>query len=415
MAGKNANSVPPSVGLMRSLSLPLITFYGLGNILGAGIYVLIGKVVGYAGLLAPLSFLLASLLAMLTAFTYAELSARFPLSAGEAVYVHKGLNAPRLAMIVGILIVFAGTVSSATILRGFVGYLQVFAPISANLAIPLLVVMLGGLAAWGISQSVRVAATFTLIEMAGLLIVIGVGTPGLVDVPRAWAEAPSPLAPGVAEGIAVGAFLAFYAFIGFEDMVNVAEEVRDPERNLPRAILWAIALSTLLYFAVSLVAVVNVPTAQLGASEAPLALIYQQATGREPVAITVIGMLAVINGALIQIIMASRVVYGMANKGWLPAVLSKVNARTHTPILATALVALMVLLFALWGSIETLAKVTSFLLLMVFGLANLALWRLKYRRQQPAGIIDVPIWVPAIGFLSSVTVILVQALIDLLA
>ncbi len=250
--------------------------------------------------------------------------------------------------------------------------------------------------------------------MAGLLIVIWVGSSAVEQVPRVWSEAPSLLSPGVAEGVVVGAFLAFYAFIGFEDMVNVAEEVREPERNLPRAILRAIALSTLLYFAVSLVAVVNVPIAQLGQSDAPLALIYQQATGREPVVITTIGMLAVINGALIQMIMASRVIYGMANRGWLPGVLSRVNSRTRTPIAATVLIATLVLAFALWGAIETLAKATSFLLLLVFALANLALWRLKYWQQQPAGIINVPIWVPASGFVASVAVVVIQALIELL-
>ena len=414
MPGENPNPVRPSPGLRRTLSLPLITFYGLGNILGAGIYVLIGKVVGYAGVLAPLSFLLASLLAMLTAFSYAELAARFPLSAGEAVYVRKGLNAPRLAVVVGILIIFAGTVSSATILRGFVGYLQVFTATPHAVAIPLLVVMLGGLAAWGINQSVRVAATITLIEMAGLLIVIWVGLPGLQELPSVWASAPAISSPGIAQGIAIGAFLAFYAFIGFEDMVNVAEEIRDPERNLPRAILWAIALSTLLYFAVSLVAVVNVPATQLAGADAPLAEIYQQATGSEPVVITMIGMLAVVNGALIQIIMASRVIYGMADKGWLPARLARVNRKTRTPVAATLIVAFLVLMFALWGSVEALAKATSFALLLVFALANLALWRLKYRRHQPDGIIDVPMWVPAVGFAASGMVIAIQAWIDIL-
>jgi amino acid transporter len=402
-----------AVGLRRSLSLPLITFYGLGNILGAGIYVLIGKVVGHAGLFAPLSFLLASLLASLTAFSYAELSARFPLSAGEAVYVQKGLRRPALAALVGGLIVFAGCVSSATILRGFVGYLQVFVPASEVAALPLLILVLGGLAVWGITQSVTVAAAFTLLEIGGLLLIIAIGTPGLLErqpMPPDF----GPLASlETWSGIAVGAFLAFYAFIGFEDMVNVAEEVRQPERNLPRAILWAVALSTLLYFAVALVAVTSLAPQQLAGADAPLALIYQTLTGREPVLITLIGMLAVINGALIQMIMASRVVYGMADRGWLPDLLRRVHPRTRTPVAATLLIAALVLLLAMWGTIELLAKATSYTLLFVFALTNLSLWRLKRREPHPDGVIRVPTWIPALGFLASLAVILVQATIDL--
>jgi amino acid transporter len=155
--------------LRRTLSLPLIMFYGLGNILGAGIYVLIGQVVAHAGGFAPLSFLLASLLACLTAFSYAELSARYPQSAGEAVYVQEGLGLPALSVMVGLLIVLAGVVSAATILRGFTGYLQVFLPVPEAPSILLLVLLLGGLAAWGIAESVRVAALITVVEIAGLL------------------------------------------------------------------------------------------------------------------------------------------------------------------------------------------------------------------------------------------------------
>lgn len=408
-------SEPPRrahVGLRRTLSLPLITFYGLGNILGAGIYVLIGKVVGHAGVLAPLSFLLACLLAGLTAFTYAELSARYPFSAGEAVFVQKGFNRPALAAVVGLLLVFAGIVSSATILRGFVGYLQVFVPASELLVLPLLVVVLGGLAAWGISQSVAIASAFTLLEVLGLLLIIGVGAPELLEWRERQAMTVGLAEPGVWPGVLVGAFLAFYAFIGFEDMVNVAEEVRDPQRALPRAIFWALGISTTLYFVIALVAVSSLPTTVLAASDAPLALIYETHTGRRPLLITLIGMLAVVNGALIQIIMASRVLYGMSDRGWLPAVLGRVNPTTRTPLPATVLVALLVLVFAVWSTTENLAKATSFALLLVFTLCNLALWRLKGRSDQPPGVIDVPRWVPALGFGASLGVVLVQLVIE---
>ena len=399
--------------LKRSLSLPLVTFYGLGNILGAGIYVLIGKVVASAGVFAPVSFLVASLLAGLTAFTYAELAARFPLSAGEAVYVQEGIGLQSVSALVGVLIIFAGIVSAATILRGFTGYLQVFFPVSETLAIVVLVLLLGGLAAWGISESVSVAALITLVEIGGLLLIVWVAAPAVSLVQPETVDYASLLDAGVWQGILVGAFLAFYAFIGFEDMVNVAEEVKHPRRNLPRAILAALAVAMLLYFLVALVAVASVPTDSLAASKAPLAYVYQHVTGREPVAITLISMFAVVNGALIQIIMASRVCYGMGRKGWLPGFLARVHGVTRTPLAATLLVAVLVLVMALWLPVETLAKATSYLLLMVFSLINLALWRLKRTGPQPEGIINVSRWVPASGFIASVGFLLMQSLFEL--
>lgn len=411
IASSSSNQSP--VELKRSLSLTLTTLYGLGNILGAGIYVLVGKVIAHAGLFAPLSFLIASLLACLTAFTYAELSARYPLSAGEAVYVQQGLGIRTVSALVGLLIIFAGMVSAATILRGFTGYLQVFVPVPEIAAILVLVVALGGLAAWGITESVMVAALITVLEIVGLLMIIVVATPDMLTgqgLPTDF----SPLLEGSAwYGIFAGGFLAFYAFIGFEDMVNVAEEVREPRRNLPRALLLSLAIASVLYFLVALAAISSVPASLLAGSDAPLADLYRYVTGQEPVVITLIGMFAVINGALIQIIMASRVCYGMSRQQWLPSMFGRVNALTRTPLLATAVVSLVVLGLALWFPIETLAKATSYFLLLVFSLVNLSLWRLKRGGDQPAGILQVPVWVPAAGFIASFLFVVIQVVLDL--
>jgi amino acid transporter len=212
----------------------------------------------------------------------------------------------------------------------------------------------------------------------------------------------------------MGAFLAFYAFIGFEDMVNVAEEVRQPERNLPRAILLALLISSVLYLLVSLAAITSLPADRLSAADAPLAVLYEFVTGREPVMITLISMLAVVNGALIQIIMASRVCYGMARQRWLPACFGQVYPRTQTPVMATVTVAALVLLAALWFPIEVLAKATSFFLLIVFALVNLSLWRLK--RHSGKGGDDtfcVPLWVPVTGFFASIVFVVLQAVLEL--
>jgi amino acid transporter len=364
----------------------LITLYGLGNILGAGIYVLIGKVAAHAGMFAPVSFLVASLLACLTAFTYAEMSARYPYSAGEAVYLQMGFALRWLSVLVGLLMVLAGIVSSAAIARGFAGYLQVFVEVPAPVAIVALLMVLGGLAIWGISESVKVAEQWA-----------------------AQATALVPPADGMVwQGILLGGFLAFYAFIGFEDMVNVAEEVRNPLQNLPRAILLALGISALLYMLVSVVAVTAVPLSQLADSDAPLAFIYHHATGREPLLISLIGIFAIVNGALIQIIMAARILYGLSKQRWLPGFFGSVNPATRTPINATLVVSLLVVVMALWLPIETLAGFTSLFILTVFALVNAALWRIKSRETERPAVFCTPLWVPVAGCLCCCAFVLFQ-------
>jgi len=394
--------------LKRSLSLPLLTFYGLGTIVGAGIYVLVAKVAGYAGLYAPVSFLLAALLATFTGFAYAELSARFPKSAGEAVYVQEGLRRRELSLLVGFLIIVTGVVSAATIVNGFVGYLHVFIVIPDALAITLVVLLLGALAFWGISESVMAATVITLIEVGGLLFIVFVGGDSLMTLPARWRELVPPFDAGLWQGILLGAFLAFYAFIGFEDMVNVAEEVHDPTRTLPRAILLALAAASLLYILVALVAVLALPPAELAQTRAPLAVIYERSTGQAPTLIALISLFAIINGALIQIVMGARVLYGMSREGWIPLWLGRVHRRTQTPHLATALVTGVILLLALWFPLVALAKFTSFVILVVFALINFSLLRIKHRDPHPPGIRTYPIWIPWAGFLSTTAFVLYQ-------
>ena len=235
---------------------------------------LVGKVADTAGLYAPIAFLIAALLAGLTGLSYAELAARHPKSAGEAVYVEDGLRWRPLSILVGFLIILTGIVSAATIANGFVGYLHVFVAVPDWLAITLLVFLLGGLAAWGIDESVMAATFITLVEVGGLLLILAVAGGSLAELPARLPELIPPPDGIVWQGILLGAFLAFYAFIGFEDMVNVAEEVKEPTRNLPLAILIAIGVSTLLYLLVALVAVLALPPAELAQSRAPLALIW---------------------------------------------------------------------------------------------------------------------------------------------
>lgn len=398
----------PSAELKRSLSLAQLTFYGLGTILGAGIYVLVSKVAGLAGLYAPISFLVAAALAALTGMSYAELSARYPKSAGEPVYVQEGLRWRPLSVLVGWLIILTGVVSAATIANGFVGYLHVFIAAPDWLVITLLVIALGLLAAWGISESVMAASAITLVEIGGLILVLAVAGENLGDLPERLPELTPPLDGAAWQGILLGAFIAFYAFIGFEDMVNVAEEVKEPARMLPLAIIIAIVISTVLYLLVALVAVLALPPAELAQSRAPLALIYERATGSAPVLISLISLFAVMNGALIQIIMASRVLYGMSREGWLHKAFGKVHARTRTPVFSTVVAAALVLVLALWLPLVTLAKITSFVILIVFALINLSLARVKRRNPRPSGLKIYPAWIPIAGFLATSGLLLFQ-------
>jgi amino acid transporter len=301
-----------------------------------------------------------------------------------------------------------GAVSAAAMSRGFVGYLHVLLELPDAMAMTLLILALGSLAAWGIVESVGFAALLAIVEIAGLGLVLVVAGGSVHSLPE---RLPALLPSGdiiAWQGIMIGAFLAFYAFIGFEDMVNVAEEVKEPARNLPLAILLALFVTTLLYAAVTLVAVLSVPPERLAASEAPLAEVYQQVTGRRPVVLSVISILAVINGALIQIIMGSRILYGMSQQGWLPKALSKVQGRTRTPIIATAVTTGAIWILALWLPLVTLAQATSFLVLGVFCLVNLSLWRIKQRDPHPKGIRVFPRWVPLFGLGASLGLILLQ-------
>lgn len=393
--------------LKRSISLPLVTFYGIGTILGAGIYVLVGKVAGEAGMATPFAFLLASLLAGFSAFSYAELASRYPRSAGEAVYLHAAFGIQHFSMIMGLLIITIGLVSTATLIHGFVGYLGVFIEVNPWLTKLLVLVVLSSIVTWGIGQSVIFASVLTIIEIFGLLIIIWVTREKLVDAPMMMGQFIPPMETGVLVGVLMGAFIAFYAFVGFEDIVNVAEEVIDPVRNVPRAVIWSLVVTTLFYFIISIAAVITLSPDKLANSDAPLAIMYEHQTGQEPTVIAVISLLSVINGALIQIVMASRVLYGLSEQQWIPAFFGHVNKITRTPINATVIVSSAILILVLWLPLLSLAKLTSLITLIVFALINLALFIIKLREEKHEEF-SIPLWVPLTGFVTCGSFVLFQ-------
>lgn len=391
--------------LIRRLSLPLLIFYGIGTILGAGIYVLVGKVAGAAGFYTPFSFMLASLLAAFSAFSYAELAARFPRSAGEAIYIDEGFAIEKLSITVGFMIITMGIVSVATLAHGFTGYLNVFVTFPQSAVIIILVISLGLICAWGIGQSVMIASVMTVVEIIGLLIIIYIGRDSFSLLPEQLTALTPSFDVSIWAGIAMGSFIAFYAFLGFEDIVNVAEEAIKPRINIPLAIIISLIITTLFYVLISVIAILLLSPNELAASDAPLAMLYEKTTGQSPVVITLISLISVINGALIQIIMASRVLYGMSRKQWIPEKIGEVNAVTHTPLIATGIVTLLILVFALLLPLLSLAKITSFITLNVFMLINFALLKIKFSKRPHDGF-TVPTWVPFTGGVSTLIFVL---------
>lgn len=391
--------------LIRRLSLPLLIFYGIGTILGAGIYVLVGKVAGEAGFYTPFSFMLASLLAAFSAFSYAELAARFPRSAGEAIYIEEGFGIKQFSIAVGLMIVSVGIVSVATLAHGFAGYLNVFFEIPEPVIVISLVLFIGLVCGWGINQSVMIASVMTIVEIIGLLIILYVGRDAFTLVPEKIPEMIPPLDASIWAGIFMGSFIAFYAYLGFEDIVNVAEEAIKPRINIPLAIIVSLIVTTLFYLLISVVAVLLIPPQELALSNAPLAMLYETTTGQSPVVITIISLISVINGTLIQVIMASRVLYGMSRKQWLPEKIGEINATTHTPLIATIIIVFFVLFFALIFPLLSLAKITSFITLIIFMLINFALLKIKYSKREHDGFM-VPLWVPLIGGFSTLLFVL---------
>ncbi len=398
--------------LKRTLNLPLLVFYGLGTMIGAGIYVLVGAAAGRAGIYAPMAFIAAAIGIAPTAASYAELAGRFPVSAGEAAYVRGGFKSRGMSILTGWLVIISGIVASAAIAIGCAGYIRTFFDIPQPIVVTGVIVTMGLVAIWGILESVLITALFTIIEAGGLIVLIGLGFFSDSDF---VARIPDTLPPLddllIWGGIANAGLLAVFAFIGFEDMVNVAEETKRPQITLPWAILLTLGITTILYTLVTTVAVLTVPPDELAKSEAPISMVYEKLTGTSPVVISAIAVFATLNTILVQFIMASRVVYGMARQDTMPRIFAGVNRHTRTPLLATIAVVIASLSLALAIQLEQLAELTSQFVLVIWVLANGALILLKLRGDPaPANIFIVPLWVPVAGLLFGLAFIAISIL-----
>ncbi|PJK29700.1 APC family permease [Minwuia thermotolerans] len=379
-------------GLKRVLGLPLLILYGVGVTVGAGIFVLIGSVVGVAGPRAPLAFLFAAAIAGVTAASYAILSRGFPAAAGASLYVKAALGRGA-GFPVGIGVALVGIVSSATIMLGFTGYLAELLAVPQPLAIVGGLVLTGLLVQRGVSESVGAAAALTVVEIGILLVVIAAGAPVLATGEVWWVAFGTGSALPVT-AIVSAAVLAFFAFIGFEDIVNMAEETVDPARVMGRAIIGTLAISTALYLLLALIAAGAPDPAALAASGAPLATMWQQLTGQSSAWLSTLALIAVVNGVIVQTIMASRLLYGMAREEMMPAPLARVGRR-RTPYVAIWLIVVLIAILALTLPIETLARATTTVTLLVFAAVNLALLVLGSREKE--GPLRRRRWIGALG------------------
>ncbi len=388
--------------LRRVVGLWLLVLYGLGVTIGAGIYVLVGETVARAGIYAPWAFGLSAVVMAFTAGSFAELSCRVPRAAGEAVYVDAAFGRAWLTLAVGGAVLAEAVIAAAAITLGSAGYLTEIVPLPKPVLIVSIFGLMGMVAAWGVRESVIAAGVMTIVEVLGLVAII---VAGLFHVPVSVATVTTaavlPAEPGIVAGVLGASLITFFAYIGFDDIVNLVEEVREPRRNVPRAIAITLVIVTILYSLVAIVAVRTVPADVLAASDAPVSLLFETLTGASPLAITLVAIMATMNGVIIILVMASRVVYGIARKGRLPAWLGAVSPRTHTPLNATVLVSVVALGLALLAPLDRLAETSSQVLLLVFCLANLSLLRMKVRGDPPpAGGVTVPALVPVLGTLS---------------
>ena len=398
---KHNNKIAKNATLKRGLNLPLVTLYGLGVTIGAGIYVLIGATAAKAGFYAPVSFLLAALVTGFTGLSYAELSTRMPVSAGEAAYVRTGFNSSTLALIVGLMVATSGVVSSAAVSIGAASYLQHFVSLPSWLLIIAIILLLGATALWGIVESVTLAAIFTLIEISGLGLVVYVGLTAHGDILADAGKLIPPLDMAAWSGIFSAGLLAFFAFVGFEDIANIAEEVKNPRRTMPWAIFLTLIISTAIYIVVVAVVLLAVPMDALTTSTAPLSLIFNKGSAGAATTFNLIAVIATLNGVLIQMIMASRILYGLASNGELPSMLANIHPTSRTPVNATILVVAIILVLALLLPITKLAEMTSTVVLIVFSFVNLALIRIKLSGEPaPDNVFQIPAYLPWAGLVS---------------
>jgi len=398
------NEKKKSPKLKRKVSLFALTIYGVGNVLGAGIYALIGQVVGITGNLSWLAFILAAITGAFTGLSYAELSAMYPKSAAEFVYTEEAFKVRILSFTLGWIIIFSGIFSAATVALGFAGYISELlgfdlAVIKIVFAIAL-ILELSIINFIGIKTSTWTNVIFTLIEAFGLIFIIVIGIPKFGSVN--YYELPTLSIMPIFSAVS----LIFFAYIGFEDIANIAEEVKEPQKNLPKGIIYSIIITTILYCLTALSVVSIADYNIIADSEAPLNYVAKVAIGPiGGIIMSLIALFATANTVLIMLIVTSRMMYGMARDKALPESLSKISSTFRTPAISVLLTMIFAIIPVFFGDIEIVAKATVFGVLITFFLVNISLIALRRSQpdfERPFKLKPSISWVPIIALLGAI-------------
>lgn len=409
--GTQATGDEPASKLKRKITGPLLFLFILGDVLGAGIYALMGVLSEEVGgaLWAPL--IVALLLALLTAGSYAELVTKYPQAGGAAVFAERAFKQPIVSFLVGFCMLAAGVTSAAGLALAFSGeYLKTFLDVPTVPAALVFLALVACLNARGISESVKSNVVMTIIEVSGLVLVIAVvGVmlgEGRGEVSRVT-EFPDGSTPAMA--ILSGAIIAYYSFVGFETSANVAEEIRNPSRVYPLALFGSLATAGLVYLLVGLASSIALPASTLSESSGPLlAVVGESGVGIPDRVFSLIALVAVANGALLTMIMASRLTFGMAAYNLLPSALAKVLPNRRTPWAAIVVATLVAMLLTLTGDLSTLAETVVLLLLFVFISTNIAVLVLR-RDCVVHKHFRVPTVIPVLGVASCVLLLTQQS------
>ncbi|TAK76607.1 MAG: amino acid permease [Dehalococcoidia bacterium] len=402
-----AGPPPPPPRLRRALGLWSVTTSGIGIVLGAGIYVLVGEAAADAGGATWVAFLAAALLAGVTAFTFAELAGMFPEAGASAVYAEEAFGA-RAGFVTGWLDVTVNVVGAGAVALGLGGYAQDLFGLEQRAVAAAVIAVCALIVYVGVRETAGLSMIFAGIEGGGLLLVIAVGLPDLP--PPSFFDAPHGLS-----GILAATALVFFAYEGFEEMVSLSEETRDPTSTIPRAVLLAVGVTSLFYLMVAMVATAVVPWEELAASSAPLALVVKTAThDRLGDVLSVIALFATFNTVLLLLATGARITYGMANRRLLPGVLARVSRR-GTPLVATLTLSTIALGFMLSGNIGFVAQVTTFAVFGQFLAVNaavIALRRSRADRVRPFRIRGTVAGMPVTALIALGTTVLFVAFMD---
>ena len=400
----------PQTGLKRAVGTPLLFAFIVGDTLGAGIYTLVGTMAADVGGAIWLPLLIALVVAMLTAATYAELITKYPHAGGAARYVDRAFGIPYLSFIVGFLMMASGITTAAALANAFAGdYLTALIDVPAAPAAVAFIIVLTLINLRGVRESLTANLIASIIEVSGLIIVIFVAgvvfTSGNGEPSRLLEFAPdiSPL-----EGAFAASIVAFFSFLGFEAAANMAEEVRKPSKSYPRALFGAIGTAGLVYLLIAIGAVIVVPPADLAESTGPLLdVVAASGVGIPPWLFSLIALIAIANGALLFMVMASRVGYGLAEAELLPRAFSRVLPGRRTPWVSIVVIAGLTIILTLTGNVASLAETTVLLLLLVFLSANVSVLVLK-KDKVDHDHFSAPRFVPVLAIIASIVLLTQQ-------